>query len=282
MRLAVTADLHWGLSARGDAATRALAHEIARLRPEVFVIAGDVGEGEQFARCLDLFAGVECARLVLPGNHDLWTRNPAVSSLDLYEELLPRRARESGFAYLDAGPFLNSDGRVAVVGSINWYDYSFADPALERDFPDVPQMYARKLFPAGAHNDGRFVRLGMPDEEFTARVVSGFREQASQLPASVERVIVAQHHPPLRELFYPTAATTAEQRFWLAYTGNRRMEAAVLGVPGVGWVFCGHTHAALAADVEGRRCRNVGGDYGWKRLILIDTLTGEEHAQEFR
>ena len=174
MRLAVTADLHWGIDRRGDAATRDLARYVTEVRPDVLVVAGDVGERKRFAQCLSLFSGLACPRLVLPGNHDLWTSSPAISSLDVYEHRLPRQAEEMGFHYLDASPFV-APGDGAIVGSINWYDYSFADPALAREFPNAPAMYAAKRFPRGWHNDGRFVRLGMSDAEFTGRLVEQLR-----------------------------------------------------------------------------------------------------------
>jgi predicted phosphohydrolase len=281
MRLAITADLHWGLSATGDAATTELARRASDLAPDVFVIAGDVGEGASFGRCLALFSSLGGARLVVPGNHDLWTRDPGVSSLDLYERVLPRVAGEHGFRLLDDEPYTDS-GDAAILGSINWYDYSFADPALEVEFPGARAMYEAKLFPRARHNDGQFVRLPISDPEFTSYLVRRFREQLSALPPEVKQVIVVQHHPPVRELFYPTTLTTVEQRFWLAYTGNRRMQDAVLEDPRVTTVLCGHTHASCEATVAGRRCRNIGGDYNWKRLLLLDTGTREEQWYDFR
>lgn len=270
MRIAVTADLHWGLSRKGDRATRALADHVRDLAPDVLAIAGDVGEGQEWRRCLRQFEGIEAARLVIPGNHDLWVRGVGANSPDIYERRLPAHAAEMGFQYLDRTPWIQDD--VAVVGSINWYDYSFADPELLRDFPDAERMYRAKLFPRGAHNDGRYVHLGMPDEAFTERLVEKFRSQLARLPETT-RVIVIQHHPPVRELFYPTALTTPDQLFWLAYTGNRRMQEAVLADPRIFAVFCGHTHAACEAEVNGKLCVNVGGDYDFKRLVLLDTET---------
>jgi predicted phosphohydrolase len=278
MRIAVTADLHRGLSRRGDAATRALAEAVARLAPDVV----DVGEGEAFAPCLLQFAALECPRLVLPGNHDLWTCSRSVSSLDLYERSLPELAEAAGFQYLDQQPFLSPDGRLAIVGSINWYDYSFADPALAGELPDVEAMYRAKLFPNGCHNDGRFVRLGMSDAAFTGLLVERFTAQLADLPPEVEEVVAIQHHPPVRELFYPSALTTVEQRVWLAYTGNRQMEAAVRADPRIRWVLCGHTHAACEATVAGKRCFNVGGDYDWKALVLLDTTAAVAERMEFQ
>jgi hypothetical protein len=47
-------------------------------------------------------------------------------------------------------------------------------------------------------------------------------------------------------------------------------------------VLCGHTHAHCAAAVAGRQCLNIGGDYRWKRLLIVDTATGDVEAWEFR
>jgi hypothetical protein len=143
-------------------------------------------------------------------------------------------------------------------------------------------MYRQKLFPGARHNDGRFVGLGMTDGDFTERVVKQFERQLANLPGKVERIIAIHHHPPVRELFYPTDAETPLQRFWLAYTGNRRMQATVLGDARITTIFCGHTHAACQATVAGKRCLNIGGDYDWKRLAVIDTATGSEETYEFR
>src|SRR4051794_18508301 len=122
MRLAVTADLHWGLGERGDGATRELAARVRALTPEVLVLAGDIGEGVEFRRCLALFSRLDCVRLLVPGNHDLWSRDPTLSSLEIYERRLPELAREEGFQFLDAAPYLHRGGREAIAGSINWYD----------------------------------------------------------------------------------------------------------------------------------------------------------------
>jgi 3',5'-cyclic AMP phosphodiesterase CpdA len=281
MRLAVTSDLHWGLSPSGDRATLELARTLETLAPDVFVISGDVGEGEAFRQCLALFASLKCARVVVPGNHDLWTRDPAESSRERYLQVLPELAVAAGFHYLDDQPLLAPAEGVALVGSINWYDYSFADPAVEQEHPDAAEMYRAKLFPNGRHNDGRFVRLPQSDAEFTGEVVSRFAGQLAELPSTVSHVVAIQHHPPVRELFYPTPLTTIYQRFWLAYTGNRRMQDVVLADPRIRTVICGHTHAACVADVDGKRCLNIGGDYDFKRLLLLDTESGAEQWWEF-
>lgn len=281
MRLAVTADLHWGHRPSGDAATLALAAHVAELAPDAFAIAGDVGTGDKFGACLALFAALNCTRLVLPGNHDLWTSEPIPASLTLYEQTLPALSAQHGFQYLDAAPFLPVESDLAIVGNMNWYDYTLADPSVEAEMPDAPSYYRARMFPRGMHNDANFVRTGMTDDEFTGYLVARFQAQMASVPPAVQRVVCLQHHPPVRELFYPRAPESLMGRFWYAYTGNARMQAAVLSDPRITTLICGHTHNHLTTEVDGRRCLNIGGDYDWKRLLLLDTETGVEQWWDF-
>ncbi len=281
MRVALTGDLHWGQHQKGDAATAALVRHLCALEHDTLILAGDIGTGTHWGKCLRLFGGLSCRKLVLPGNHDLWTEVPAPDSLDLYQHRLPQTAELCGFQYLDGNPYVSPDGTEAIVGSINWYDYSFAPPQLYDEFMEAERMLQRKLFPIGRHNDGVYVQLGMEDAAFTEQVVEQFRRDLEGLPSSVERVIAVHHHPPVEALFYPSPLTQDYQWFWRAYTGNRAMQEAVLADERIRWILCGHTHYAVSTEWQGRRCHNLGGDYDWKRLALIDTESGEERFWEF-
>src|SRR4051812_14936089 len=109
MRIAVTADLHWGTRHEtGRRATLDLAAHLAADPPDVLVLAGDVGAGDDFGRCLELFDKLPCAKALVPGNHDLWVTayDPRGDSLRVFKEVLPRIAREHGFTYLDDGPLV--------------------------------------------------------------------------------------------------------------------------------------------------------------------------------
>src|SRR5262245_13142088 len=128
MRLAFTADLHWGTHHDGDEATRLLAAFLGRHPPDVLVLAGDIGAGGHFGPCLELFSGLPCQKALVPGNHDVWVRegDPRGDSLQVYREHLPRACAERGFHYLDGSPLVWPDAGLALVGSMNWYDYSWA------------------------------------------------------------------------------------------------------------------------------------------------------------
>jgi 3',5'-cyclic AMP phosphodiesterase CpdA len=170
LRLAITADLHWGHGGRGEEATRVLAAFLQAQPPDLLILAGDIGTDSYFAECLQLFADLPCRKALVPGNHDLWVRPDAPRhSLQLYEEDLPALCRQYDFHYLDRGPLLLPEAGLAVVGSINWYDYSWSLEALRHDYPNEEGRLSSKQFTRGRHNDGNFVRWPLDDGRFTKR-----------------------------------------------------------------------------------------------------------------
>src|SRR5262245_62017055 len=92
LRIALTADLHWGSRVTGDEATRQLRDFLFQNPPDLFVIGGDLGTARFFVGCLDLFADLPCQKAVLPGNHDIWVEpnDPRGDSLHLYQHYLPK------------------------------------------------------------------------------------------------------------------------------------------------------------------------------------------------
>ena len=64
---------------------------------------------------------------VIPGNHDLWA-SPGVTSRQMWESRLQETVEAAGFVWLE-GRSLVLD-RIAVAGTIGWYGYSAADPAV--------------------------------------------------------------------------------------------------------------------------------------------------------
>ena len=126
LRLAFTADLHWDSRSEGMKPRALLLSFLAAERPDVLVLAGDIGAGERFGSCLELFAELPCRKALVPGNHDIWVRSEDKrgDSLQVYREHLPRLCRLNGFHYLDGGPLLLPEADLALVGSMNWYNHS--------------------------------------------------------------------------------------------------------------------------------------------------------------
>src|SRR5207248_8751618 len=189
-------------------------------------------------------------------------------SLRVYQEYLPQISAERGYTYLDQGP-LTLPG-VALVGSMNWYDYSWAADELRRRLPDWEDRVRFKAFSRGRHNDARYVRWPLDDVHFTQQVVANFQRHLQQALGQAERAVVVTHHPPFYGLSFPRLGppTTTDGLLWDAFAGNRSLEAILeKNADRVGFAFCGHTHRARENSLGPIRGYNIGGDYHFKRLL---------------
>jgi 3',5'-cyclic AMP phosphodiesterase CpdA len=284
MRLAITADLHWG-HRRGEEATRLLADFVRTRPPDVLVIAGDVGVGENFGACLALFDDLPCRKALVPGNHDLWVegQDPRGDSLDLYRRLLPQVSAGHAFHYLDDGPLLFPEVGLALVGSINWYDYSWSLDRLRREMPEWEERLRAKTFGRARHNDARFIRWPLDDVRFTAEVVAGLQRHLEEGLAQADRAIVITHHPAFHGLSFPRLGPAGpDGLLWDAFAGNASLEAVLARhASRVPYVFSGHTHRARESRLGGIHGFNIGGDYHFKRLLLLDWPPGPVESHVF-
>ena len=286
LRIALTADLHYGTRhTAGNLATLELAAHLFDNPPDLFVLAGDIGAGADFARCLDLFAKLPSLKALVPGNHDIWTtsNDPRGNSQRLYQQVLPELAEERGFHYLDRGPLLLPEFRLAVAGSINWYDYSWAIDALKEATDDWEERLRTKRFLRGRHNDAQFVRWPYTDASFTSEVVDTLTRHIDEGLAQMDRVIVVTHHPPFQSLNYPAREPYGlDDLLWRAFSGNSRLEGVLeQRNERIPFAFCGHTHFAREGNLAQIRGRNIGGDYHFKRLLELDWPEGNIRAITF-
>jgi predicted phosphohydrolase len=286
LRLAITADLHWGIRPRGDEATRLLVSFLEADPPDVLVIAGDVGAGDDFRPCLELFANLPCLKALVPGNHDIWVNadDARGDSLRVYREHLPALSLANEFRYLDDKPIILPEADLALVGSMNWYDYSWSIDALRRLFPGQEERLRSKHFSRGRHNDANFVRWPLDDATFTAQVVSTMRDHLRSALDAVGRVIVVTHHPPFHGLTFPRPGPPVhlDELLWDAFSGNRAMEELLTEYEErIAFAFCGHTHRARESSLGAIRGYNVGGDYHFKRLLSVDWPDGKVEAHTF-
>jgi predicted phosphohydrolase len=274
-RVAVTADLHWGARhPDGAAATRLLAAELDHDPPDLLVLGGDIGAGEDFEACLRLFAGLPCRKALIPGNHDIWVRpdDGRGDSLAVYHDHLPRVAADHGFHYLDRGPLILPEAGLAVVGSMNWYDYSWAADRLPAVADDWQDRLQAKRFSRGRHNDANFVRWPHDDPGFTREAVRALRIHLRDALRQVPAVLMVTHHPSFRGLNYPKQEPLGlDDLLWEAFSGNAGVEGLLAEFGRhVPLAFCGHTHFAREAEFGPTRGFNVGGDYHFKRLLRFD------------
>ena len=285
-RVAVTADLHYGPQhPDGVAATLALAAELSHDPPDLLILAGDIGAGDEFDRCLDLFADLPCLKALVPGNHDVWVRDndPRGDSLAVYRDHLPRVSAAHHFHYLDHGPLILPDVGLAVVGSMNWYDYSWGIDRLRAMAADWRERLRTKRFTRGRHNDANFVRWGYDDPGFTLQAVTALAEHIRRALDWVPAAILVTHHPPFRGLNYPKGEPMdLDALLWEAFSGNVTLEELLASYADrVPLAFCGHTHFARESRLGPIRGFNVGGDYHAKRLLRFDWPDGTVRALEF-
>ncbi len=286
MRLLVTADLHYN-HGRSHALADELIDRMNAIAADVLLVVGDTAafDGDALERCLSRFT-FPGPRLFVAGNHELWTRGP--DSYEIIHRSLPARVRALGWHWLQSEPFIV--GEVAIIGSVGWYDYSFAQESL-----GIPRrFYAAKVSPGAAEhftehtgllsepddippharqvvarwNDGKFVKLHRADDEFLNELLTELDAQLREL-SHVRHVVAAIHHLPFAQLLPPPHS--AQWDFAKAYLGSVQIGQLLLQYPSIRHVLCGHSHFLIEAQIAHIRAINIGSGYRAKRHLLLDT-----------
>lgn len=278
MRILITADLHYRPSQRE--AFVAFADWVQAQQPDCLVIAGDTGHPLRlFRRALQLFAGLDCLKLLLAGNHDLYRGE--VGSRMLWEQALPDASREEGFVWLEdevirlpLGGAQKSDFSeetgvlrrdIAIVGTMGWYDYSSRAPHLDLD--DAALRAMKRL----VNHDADYIDWPWSDvamARYLARRFAGRLRCAADNPA-VSQVLVVTHVP----IFEQAVPNHPESEFWSllrASMGNFTLGELVRRMPKVTHVVSGHIHHA--------GCWIVPGDFGPIDFRLVGSQKAAPHA----
>lgn len=282
LKLVVTADLHFNHAATRAAALKA-ADEISRTPGDALLLVGDTatGDGDVLEQALATIR-FDGPKLFLCGNHDLWSKRG--DSYALFTEELPRRIRNAGWQWLETDPF-EQDG-VAVVGSVGWYDYTFAPADL-----GIPRrFYEAKISPGGAErvaefehllgddvpasakdiivrwNDEKHVHLGRSDETFLAERIQQLKQSLAVV--SAKKIVAAIHHVPFAELLPLRHAPNFD--FVRAYLGSAKLGNAVAQDSRVTHVLCGHSHSVADVPIGNLRAVNIGSTYHQKRVLTLN------------
>ena len=285
MRILLTADLHYNHPRSRPLADK-LIDDMNRAGGDVLVLIGDTAthEGDLLEQCLSRFR-FSGPKLIVAGNHELWTLGG--DSYTLFTEELPRRCRALGWQWIETDPFVTRD--LAIVGTMGWYDYSFAQASLE-----IPiRFYEHKVSPGAAAyldgykhlldnvddvspralqivarwNDGRYVKLHRGDREFLVELTDRLDRQLADV-AHVKDVIAVTHHLPFAELLPPPR--TAQWDFAKAYLGAAPLGRTLLKHAHCRHAFCGHSHFLAEATVGHVAAVNIGSGYRWKTFKTLD------------
>lgn len=265
MKIGVISDTHLRHSSPKQVASAA--ERMSGSGAEVAVVAGDVGEGPSaFGRCLAVIRSCFPGDvLVLCGNHDLWNapgHRPPAGSQELWDRVLPAAIADSGCIDLERGCWCRD--RIAVAGSIGWYDYSATE-----DRPPCPTAYY-EVNKWRHCKDAGYIDWPFSDARFAGRVGDALAERLSLLEAdeAVDRVLVATHMPVFMQQMRMELAGNA-------YFGNLTLGDRIAGFPKVRWVVSGHTHRlacrTVLRDGPDILAAVVPSNYGEPGFVVIDT-----------
>lgn len=287
MRLVVTADLHYELEEHRPK-VHAVAERMCREEADVLVLGGDLFalDIDRLKQCLRLFESFPGEKLLIAGNHDLWTAGG--DSFELYDEIIPAVASECGFHDLDKGARILGD--VGIVGTVGWYDYSFRDESLGiplrfyelkagpgyaladpdlRHLIDPSESLPLKALAARSYwNDGRMVRWKLTDPLFSALTIERLEKQIQEVDSQVRTIVAITHHLPFAEML--VRRSDASWGFGNAFMGSVGLGELLLRHEKVALAVCGHSHTRFHERIGHIEAINIGSTYKKKRYDVLE------------
>lgn len=232
MRIVISADLHY--SPRYHANFTSFAAWVKAQRPDCFILAGDIGHPLRFfCRGLELFQDLPCARLLLPGNHDVYRSE--VGSRDLLETWLPHAGRERGYLWLEDEVYLHNG--VGICGTMAWYDYSSAAAHLGLSHNGYRTLKGL------VNHDADYIDWPWSDRTVARYLARRFMDRLTALAAQpgVRHIVIATHMPLFRQAI-PEYRESDVWNLLQAYMGNLTLGAQVRQQAKVTDVVSGHIH----------------------------------------
>src|SRR5262249_9000659 len=145
---------------------------------------------------------------------------------------------------------------------------------LRKREPDWEEKLRRKQFSRGRHNDGKFIRWQHTDGSFTEHVVACLERQLASGWRHADKAIVVTHHPAFYGLNFPRddeETLSTDALLWDAFSGNQALENVLENeARRIPLIFSGHTHRQRENSLNESRGYNIGGDYHFKRLPMVE------------
>ena len=257
MKIVYTSDLHYDATPRNPEAIERLAAGLHELKPDVVILAGDLGDTlESLEKVLACFAGLDSVKLLVPGNHDLWIEpakgfGEGSDSGEKYASLIPALADQLGFVDLGQGPFYLDD--VGFVGSLGWYDYSLADSRLGLSPEDYQthRLGDQVWWDHGRISWRRFPRAaernGLGDREICDGLAAKLEAHISEAEQQVGQIVAAVHTCPFESVF----ERSDEPHFFDAFQGSARLGDVLLAHEKVEYCITGHEHTCGDWKING-------------------------------
>lgn len=283
MRIVALSDLHYP---KHKDHLEKVTKKIRDSDADVLILGGDISAFKEkyYHQCLSLFEGFSGLKIATVGNHDLWVRE-GEDSYQRYKEWFPELFKAYGFHYLDSldQPLIYK--RVAFVGNIGWYDYSFRQTEIlvseeilvgyldkvqgKRVYKSWAELtyedYARKVllyiknkkFLITTWNDGAYISWVYSDHEFCNLMLEHLKAQLLQCQQSqnVEKIVCISHHIPFKEGV--KERTDPGLAYSNAYMGSYRMGELLLNHPKVTIALWGHSHNWIDRNFQIKHIQGV-------------------------
>ena len=255
MKIGLVSDLHTDVTSSNKALVPHLIEVVKQAELDVFVLAGDLARHlVQLSETLNAFhlADLDCEKLFVPGNHDIWATETADVTSEQKCEIISELCRECGFHPLMAAPFIKE--QIGFCGTIGWYDYSFAPDGY--DFSDT--QYAEKTLMGAVWNDKRYAKWSDTDTAVARRFEVDLKTQIATVRNDVSQIVVVTHHVPFRECI--RYRNELPWDYFRAFMGSKRLGECCLEERLVTHVLFGHTHRAVDMQIDNVRaiCAPVG------------------------
>lgn len=267
MKIAITSDIHYGITAEDEIRYLLFAH-LQDENPDVIVIAGDIGESlvspKLVSDCLNLFtSNFNCPIAAIAGNHDLWTNGQDRTSLEIWNEDFPKILKENNVHNLENNNLIIKDK--AITGSYLHYNYGYK-------LLPYPDKYF-KVNKIKHNSDAQFLK-GLPDDVIFAQQIADkfkVRINEAQNNENVKDILVVTHVCPINSL-------VEIREEWgnvsVAYFSNNLSEKCILFSDKIRHVVCGHGHYWKKIEIlkENRviTAQTIGSEYHHPAYVTVN------------
>lgn len=258
MKIGAISDLHIDRNPKLDAQAylESLIRVVKKRDIDILLIAGDISnhfqEGYQFIR--ELKYNISIPVLFVPGNHDYWAPDDAITSKEIYEFYAEKPECLIGKPY-------EINDEWAIVGHTAWYDYSYADDKF-----DLERIERGKYYGATWQDK---VKIDWQTDDRALSQLAATQTEKDLASVSDKNIILMTHIVTHPQFVVPTPHRIFD--FFNAFIGTRDFDSLYQKYP-IQYSIMGHVHFRKAIVDKGitYMCPCLGYRREW-RTDDIDT-----------